>query len=148
MTATSGRRRSLGLVVDPETSARLARIRQARTKPEILVRRELHRSGIRYRVRNRDLPGNPDIANRKRRWAIFVHGCFWHHHEGCKRATIPKRNREFWLSKFSTNRQRDQRAASALVERGFHVITLWECEAENPNTLRRILSQVTADSPP
>jgi DNA mismatch endonuclease (patch repair protein) len=108
-----------------------------------LVRQELHRLGKRYRVRNRDLPGNPDIANRTQRWVIFVHGCFWHHHEGCKRATIPKRNREFWLGKFVANQQRDRRATAALVERGFHVITLWECEAENPEALRRILSQVT-----
>ena len=100
MKARSGKEEPSGLIVDPETSARLARIPQKQTKPELIVRRELHRAGKRFRVKNRDLPGNPDIANRNRRWAIFVHGCFWHHHKGCYRATVPKRNREFWVSKF------------------------------------------------
>lgn len=131
-----------GLIVDPETAARLARIPQARTKPELIVRRELHRLGKRFRVHNRDLPGNPDIANRSKRWAIFVHGCFWHHHPGCKRATIPKRNREFWLSKFAANRERDRRSEKALEQRGFQVITIWECETEDDVSIPVILSKL------
>ncbi len=131
-----------GLIVDPETSARLARIPQARTKPELIVRRELHRLGKRFRVHNKDLPGNPDIANRAQRWVIFVHGCFWHHHLGCKRATIPKRNREFWLSKFAANRERDQRSEKALEQVGFQVITIWECEAEDDASIPVILSKL------
>ncbi len=142
MNVRSGRKATAGLIVDPETSARLALIPQRRTKPELIVRRELHRLGKRFRVHNRDLPGNPDIANRKQRWAIFVHGCFWHHHEGCKRATVPKRNREFWLSKFAANQERDRRSEEALKKVGFHAITIWECEAEDDVKLGAILSRL------
>jgi DNA mismatch endonuclease (patch repair protein) len=141
MRARSGRTATTGLILDPETSARLALIPQRRTKPEQIVRSELHRRGKRFRVNhNRDLPGNPDVANRTARWAIFVHGCFWHHHDGCKRATIPKRNREFWLSKFAANRERDRRSEEALRQAGFQVITIWECEAEDKAKLDVILS--------
>jgi DNA mismatch endonuclease (patch repair protein) len=118
----------------------LARIPQRRTKPELLVRRELHRFGKRFRVHNRDLPGSPDIANRSGRWAVFVHGCFWHHHEGCKRATVPKRNRAFWIEKFGANRERDRRSADSLKEGGFRVVTIWECQAEDEGQLRAILA--------
>ena len=142
MNTRSGRKQTAGLVVDPETSARLALIPQRRTKPELLVRRELHRCGKRFRVHNRDLPGSPDVANRRRRWAIFVHGCFWHHHEGCKRATVPKRNRAFWLEKFTANRERDRRCEDALKEAGFRVVTIWECQAEHQEQLRMILSRL------
>ena len=81
-----------------------------------------------------------DVANRRRRWAIFVHGCFWHHHEGCKRATVPKRNRAFWLEKFTANRQRDRRCENALKESGFRVLTIWECQAEHEEQLRMLLT--------
>jgi DNA mismatch endonuclease (patch repair protein) len=131
-----------GLIVDRATSARLGRIRQQRTRPEILVRRALHRMGLRFRVHNRDLPGSPDLANRRRRFAIFVHGCFWHHHEGCRRATVPKRNRAFWLAKFAANRTRDRRAEQALEAAGFRVLTIWECEAENDARLHARLSEL------
>jgi DNA mismatch endonuclease (patch repair protein) len=106
----------------------MRRQRQKDTQPEILVRRALHRLGHRFRVQNRDLPGSPDAANRKRRWAVFVHGCYWHAHEGCPRHTIPKRNRAFWLEKFRANRARDERAAAELREQGYRVFTIWECE--------------------
>src|SRR5213594_720187 len=108
----------LPLLVDPETSARLARIRQKDTAAEQAVRRVLHELGLRFRVRNRDLPGAPDAANRARRWAVFVHGCFWHAHAGCYRATVPKRNREFWVAKFADNRARDRRVTRELRRRG------------------------------
>lgn len=119
------------LVTDPRTSARLAAIRQRDTRPEVFVRSRLSAVGARYRVSNRDLPGSPDIANRKRRWAIFVHGCFWHHHTGCTRATIPKRNRQFWLDKFNANRSRDRSVVTRLRKMGFRVLSIWECETRN-----------------
>ena len=118
------------LVVDAATSARLGRIRQKDTAAEQAVRRMLHRLGLRFRIRNRDLPGAPDVANRSGRWAIFVHGCFWHSHAGCKRATVPRRNREFWLAKFSANRARDARALRELRRLGYRAVVVWECEAE------------------
>ncbi len=131
--ATTGR---LGLVVDPATSRRLARIRQHDTSAELLVRQEVYGLGARFRIRNRDLPGSPDLANRSRGWAIFVHGCFWHAHPRCARATVPKRNRKFWVEKFEANRARDRRVKAKLVRLGFRVRVIWECEAEDASRLR------------
>src|SRR5688572_15632999 len=101
------------LEVDDATSARMGLVRQKGTRPELLVRRALSALGHRFRLANRDLPGSPDIANRSRRWAVFVHGCFWHRH-GCKASTTPARNREFWEAKFARNVARDQRRAGEL----------------------------------
>ena len=133
---------SVGLIeTDPETSSRLAKIPQRNTSIEKLVRRYLHRLGLRFRISNRDLPGSPDIANRTRRWAVFVHGCFWHHHGGCKRATIPKRNRAFWVRKFRANQERDQRAVQQLERSGFTCVVLWECEIkEQPSIVEQKLN--------
>jgi len=128
------------LTTDAATSARMARVRQRGTTPELLVRRATSALGLRYRVSNRDLPGSPDLANRSRRWAIFVHGCFWHHHEGCPQATTPKSNRQFWVAKFRRNAERDQAAEAALRQRGYRVLTLWQCEAESPQALKRLMS--------
>jgi DNA mismatch endonuclease (patch repair protein) len=114
---------------DAETSRRMSRIRQRSTRPELAVRLVLAAAGIRYRCNCRSLPGSPDIANKSRRWAIFVHGCFWHGHHGCSKATVPKRNRKQWLQKLRENRQRDERKALALREAGFRVVVVWECEA-------------------
>jgi len=124
----------LNLVTDPKTSARMRRIRRAGTKPELIVRKWLTSQGVRYTVNNADLPGSPDLANRSRKWAIFVHGCFWHGHERCRLATLPKRNREFWRGKIESNRLRDQSKEAQLAAMGFTVLTFWQCEVEkNPN---------------
>ena len=112
----------------PEALARMKRQKRADTRPELVVRRIVHRTGARFRVGNKELPGSPDLANRRRRWAIFVHGCYWHHHEGCSRATIPRANREFWVAKFAANRARDARKREELIDLGFRVMTVWECE--------------------
>ena len=118
------------LLVDDATSVRLGRVRRESTGPELLVRRLAHEVGLRFRVRNKDLPGSPDIANRLRHWAVFVHGCYWHHHPGCKRATTPTRNRAFWEAKFEANRARDQRVVERLAGMGFAVLIVWECELD------------------
>lgn len=110
--------------------------RRRDTKPELLVRRQLHDLGISFRLSNRDLPGSPDIANRRRRWAIFVHGCFWHQHPACRGATFPKRNRGFWREKFAQNARRDQKKIAALEAAGFTVLVVWECETRNVRALR------------
>lgn len=117
-------------MLDPRTSSRLGKIRQADTEPELIVRSIIRCMGHRYRVRNRDLPGSPDIANRARRWAILVHGCFWHRHRDCSRTTTPRRNRSFWIEKFAMNRRRDCRVLKALRERDFKVLVVWECETK------------------
>lgn len=129
------------LETDAATSLRMAGIRQRDTRPEMQVRAALRALGMHYRVRNRDLPGSPDVANRRKQWAIFVHGCFWHRHAGCKMATSPKRNAEFWSDKFVANVARDARAEAGLKAMGFDVVVVWECEAELPTSLlARIIS--------
>jgi DNA mismatch endonuclease, patch repair protein len=129
------------LKVDPRTARRMGGIRQQGTAPELLVRIIASSLGLAYRVRNRDLPGSPDLANRKRRWAIFVHGCFWHAHHGCELATVPKRNRGFWRAKFVANVERDRRAVNRLRGLGYSVITIWGCELTSPNRIRTRLGR-------
>jgi DNA mismatch endonuclease (patch repair protein) len=130
------------LLVDDATSQRMGRVRQKGTRPELLVRALLRSLGHRFRLTNRDLDGSPDIANRSRRWAVFVHGCFWHRH-GCKATTTPTRNREFWQLKFARNVERDRRAEEALREQGYTVVVVWECETKRaPDLLRDRLMAV------
>jgi DNA mismatch endonuclease (patch repair protein) len=123
------------LPADARTSARLSRQKQRDTGPELAVRRMVHRLGRRFRVDNRDLPGSPDLANRARKWALFVHGCFWHAHSGCARATLPKSNRGYWISKFEANKERDDRKVAELRARGFYVVVVWECELKHDEAL-------------
>lgn len=106
----------------------MSRIRAKDTKPEMQVRRMLHAAGFRYRLHVKDLPGKPDIVLPKWKTVIFVHGCFWHHHEGCKNATTPKTRTEWWLRKFETNRKNDELAREKLEAEGWNVIAVWECE--------------------
>jgi len=113
----------------------MARIGPKDTKPEILVRRALHRLGFRFRLHRRDLPGRPDIILPKRRTAIFVHGCFWHRHPGCRRTTTPKTREAFWRSKFDANISRDRKATEALEQAGWKVLVLWECETNRPERI-------------
>jgi DNA mismatch endonuclease, patch repair protein len=124
---------------DVETSLRLSRMAKRNTRPELLVRRAVHDLGHRYRISVRDLPGSPDIANKRRRWAIFVHGCFWHAHPGCPRATLPKRNRQMWHKKLQANRMRDQRNEDACRAMGLNVLVVWECETKDVDALRERL---------
>ena len=107
----------------------MQRVRQSRTTAEDRVAEVLRLHGFHYRRNVRSLPGSPDFANRRYRWAIFVNGCYWHHHKGCRRATIPKRNREFWIAKFAANRHRDAQKIKILRRAGFRVVVIWECEA-------------------
>lgn len=110
---------------------RLAGQARRDTKPERQVGAALRALGLGYRKNVRGLPGKPDFANRSRRWAIFVHGCFWHRHTGCSRATVPKSNSDFWSEKFSANRRRDAKAIRALRAMRFKVVVIWECEVED-----------------
>ena len=115
--------------VDPETRSRMmSGIRGKDTKPELALRRALHARGFRYRLHDKRLPGKPDIILPKFRAAIFVHGCFWHRHEGCKYATMPATRPEFWQAKFRENMDRDQRNIDALLALGWRVAVVWECE--------------------
>lgn len=106
----------------------MAAIRSKDTKPEMVVRKYLWSRGFRYRVNNPRLPGHPDIVLRKYHTCIFVNGCFWHGHEGCKYYRVPKTNTEFWERKISRNRERDREEQKQLARMGWHCITVWECE--------------------
>lgn len=109
------------------------------TKPEMIVRRLLHGLGYRYRVHAGSLPGRPDIVFPGRRRILFVHGCFWHRHLGCRRAFMPKTRAEFWAEKFQSNVNRDARNMTALEEAGWQVRVIWECETREPEDLSRNL---------
>lgn len=119
--------------------ALMARFRSKNTKPELIVRRLLHSLGYRFRLHRRDLPGKPDIVLPGISVAIFVHGCFWHHHEGCPIARVPSSRSEFWRAKFRYNRERDERNAISLSAAGWIVITIWECDVQKPNLIERLL---------
>ena len=108
--------------------ANMSAIHGKDTKPEIIVRKWLWRHGFRYRLNHPRLPGHPDIVMRKYRTCIFVNGCFWHGHEGCKYYTVPKTNTEFWVNKVKRNQERDHRVYMELAGMGWHYITIWECE--------------------
>lgn len=120
----------------------MARVGSKNTKPEMLVRRALHRLGFRFRLHRRDLPGRPDIVLPKYKTAIFVHGCFWHRHAGCRRATTPKTREAFWRSKFEANISRDRNAVEALKQGGWNVLVLWECEIGASSALVTIADQL------
>lgn len=116
-------------IVDPETRSRMmSGIRGKDTKPELALRRALHARGFRYRLHDKWLPGKPDLVLPRFRVVIFVHGCFWHRHEGCKYATTPATRPEFWQAKFRENAERDQRNIDALLALGWRVAVVWECE--------------------
>lgn len=117
----------------------MSRIKASNTKPERIVRSLLHQMGFRFRLYREDLPGKPDIVLPKFHTVIFVHGCFWHRHEGCKECTTPKSNTEFWLDKFRKNVERDDRVAQRLENLGWKVVVVWSCETKDLNELSKRL---------
>lgn len=119
-------------------SALMARIRGTNTKPELIVRRLLHKAGYRYRLHARNLPGQPDIVFLARRAAILVHGCFWHRHD-CGRAYLPKTRKNFWQQKFARNIIRDRENQRKLKSAGWKVLIVWECELNNPELGTRLI---------
>src|ERR1700724_1033230 len=125
-------------VPEARWSELMARVRQRNTAPELLVRRCAHNLGFRFRLHRKHLPGTPDIVFPKARKVIFVHGCFWHRHVGCKHASFPKRRAEFWREKFEKNTKRDGRINQALCELGWRTLIIWECETRNPVLLEDV----------
>ena len=128
--------------VEPQRSALMSRVRGKDTKPEMVVRRLLHRLGYRFRLHRRDLPGSPDIVLPGRRAVVFVHGCFWHRHPGCRMASTPKTRTEFWLGKFARNVERDADHATALARTGWEVHVVWECETRAREVLAAKLPEI------
>lgn len=131
-------------VFSPEKRSQvMSRIRSKDTKPEKIIRSILHKLCFRFRINRKDLPGTPDIVLPKHKTVIFVHGCFWHQHEGCKIASKPKSNSEYWKAKFTKNVERDKKTQEDLRVMGYRVIVIWECEVkkfqQSPEILKSIL---------
>ena len=122
----------------------MARVRQKDTVPELAVRRGLHRAGLRFRLHRKDLPGTPDLILPKYRTAVFVHGCFWHGHD-CRKGRRPSSNIRFWTPKLDRNARRDQEAQSALIELGWQVATIWECDVDAG--IEQLLGQLQSCGP-
>lgn len=125
----------------------MARIRSKDTGPELKVRRATHSLGFRFRLHRKDLPGTPDLVFPKLNIALFVHGCFWHQHPGCRRATVPKTRTEFWDAKLRRNVARDRDARQHLEASGWNVHAIWECECRDDQALKAKLVEIlTHDS--
>ena len=119
-------------VVSPADRSRImAGIKGKNSQPELLVRRMLFASGYRFRLHRRDMPGTPDIVMPRRKVAIFVHGCFWHHHQGCRYAKMPATRPSFWKAKLEANVERDRRAVEKLQALGWRVLCVWECSTRD-----------------
>ncbi|MGS1041512.1 very short patch repair endonuclease [Burkholderia glumae] len=130
----------MDILAPGQRSRLMSRIRGKDTGPELKVRQLAYALGVRFRLHRRDLPGSPDLVFASRRKVIFVHGCYWHRHSGCRYAYSPKSNVEFWQSKFAANVARDRLAVTALEETGWQVLVVWECETQNVEALRTRLA--------
>jgi DNA mismatch endonuclease (patch repair protein) len=131
----------------PEKRSDIMRnVRSVNTTPELKIRSLLHGLGFRFRLHRSDLPGIPDIVLPKHRTVLFVHGCFWHRHPGCPRASTPAVKPDYWLPKFARTTERDRQNQEELQRRGWNVIVVWECELKNALTLKyRLESEISGD---
>lgn len=130
-------------IVDARTrSQMMSNIRGKDTKPELALRRALHARGFRFRLHVKDVPGRPDIVFPKYSAVVFVHGCFWHRHAGCRYATVPKTRAEFWKTKFAANVSRDAAVHDKLTSKGWRVATVWECALRNPKAMTQTAEMV------
>ena len=116
----------------------MSRIRSKNTKPEMIVRSFLFSKGFRYRLHNRKLPGKPDISNASKKIAVFVNGCFWHRHKNCKRSSIPKSNKKYWLNKLDNNIKRQEYSLNLLDKMGWNTFIIWECETKQIEDNKRV----------
>lgn len=128
-----------------DRSINMSRIRGEDTKPEIITRKYLHAEGLRFRLHKKELPGKPDIVLSKYRVVIFVNGCFWHAHEGCKDFVWPRTNQNFWKKKIESNIKRDKSNYTLLNELGWRVITVWECQIKNKRDREVYLSELVSE---
>jgi DNA mismatch endonuclease (patch repair protein) len=120
----------------------MSRIGGKNTSPEVTLRKALHRLGLRFRLHGRGLPGKPDLVFPKYKAIVLVHGCFWHRHAGCKIATIPKSNTAFWLEKFGKNVLRDEKVTQSLLDLGWRVFVVWECELGTATKIQITAAQI------
>ena len=128
-----------------QRSWNMARIRSGNTKPELALRSMLHRNGFRFRLHTRDLPGKPDIVLPKYRTVVLLHGCFWHGHPDCKRANVPKSNKDYWTQKIGRNIARDKENERDLNTQGWQVIRVWECELRNAEEVMARITKSLVD---
>lgn len=128
--------------IDPERSRVMRAVKSADTTPEKVIRRALWAAGLRYRLHDKRLPGTPDVLFPSRKIALFVHGCFWHGHEGCPRHRVPKTRREYWEAKIARNRQRDANARAALEAMGWTVLVVWECETKKADQRAALVATI------
>lgn len=128
--------------IPPHRRALMARIRGKDTMPELVVRHWLHAAGYRFRLHRADLPGRPDIVLPRFRLALFVHGCFWHQHPGCRKATLPKTRAAFWEKKLTRNVERDRQNQEELARHDWRVEVVWECEIKTAELLERRLHEI------
>jgi DNA mismatch endonuclease (patch repair protein) len=133
--------------IDPRRSALMGRVRQRHSAPELEVRRILRALNVPYRLHRKSLPGTPDICIPSVKGVIFVHGCFWHRHPGCKKATTPKTRRAFWLDKFARNVARDAANVSAVRELGWRPVIVWECQCRDAEKLAARLARLLTPLP-
>lgn len=125
--------------LDPKRrSKNMSRIRSTDTKPEMLVRSMLHKAGYRFRLHRKDLPGKPDITLPGRHKAVFVHGCFWHQHPGCREGRLPRSHQDYWMPKLERNCARDSKVREQLQQAGWDVMVVWECEVGADGILQRL----------
>jgi DNA mismatch endonuclease (patch repair protein) len=124
---------------DPATSARMKLVRRTATGPEQRVQDALREIGVRFTTALRSVAGTPDLGSRKYRWAIFVHGCFWHGHARCPYATVPRRNRMAWFAKIEGNKARDRSVMHTLRSKGFVTLVIWECQTHDAKRIRQRL---------
>lgn len=129
-----------------ERSNLMGRVAGKNTRPEMVVRSRAHRLGYRFRLHRKDLPGTPDLVFPKARKVVFVHGCWWHRHEGCPKSGSPKTRPEFWNAKFARNVARDARVQAQLEAKGWTVLVIWECETKQLETIDGILRQFLGTS--
>lgn len=132
----------MDIVTREQRSRMMSGIRGKNTGPELAVRKTAHALGYRFRLHRKDLPGSPDLVFPRKNTVVFVHGCYWHRHEGCRHCYTPKSNIEFWAAKFKKNIARDERVREELEQRGWRVVTLWECETADEDDLRIRLKEV------
>lgn len=130
----------------PSRSRVMARVKGKNTRPELLVRKMVFAAGYHYRIHVKDLPGCPDLIFPGKRKVIFVHGCFWHRHEGCKSARMPKSRIDFWSAKLNGNKLRDTRTYDALLGAGWQVMVVWECDLRHPEAVAKAI-KIFLDAP-
>ena len=131
-------------IVDKATRSRImAAIRSKDTKPELVLRRALHARGLRYRLNAKGVPGRPDLLFPRFKAAVFVHGCFWHRHEGCRLASNPASRKKYWQAKFAANVVRDRTVQDELIDLGWRVATVWECALKKPDQVSMAADRVS-----